>query len=55
MNNEEEDYFELDEIILTLEAIRDYGKGDFNFPLAILSLAKEIKSIKDRLFKHDID
>lgn len=52
MNNEKEysnpsdPSYELDEIILTLEAIQKHGSGSFNFCKAVLTLAKEIKEIK---------
>lgn len=41
--------YELQEIILTLEAIKEYGSGTMNPWKAILCLAKEINQLKKEI------
>lgn len=53
MENKEPDLdppYELEELILTLEAIKEHGSGSMNPWKALLCLAKEINELKD--WKH---
>ena len=40
------DLYSLDELISKMEEIKEKGEGHFNFPKAILTLAKEIQQLK---------
>jgi hypothetical protein len=51
MNDKEPDQdlpYELEEVILILESIKEHGSGSMNPWKALLCLAKEIRELKDK-------